>query len=122
MSGDPGHAIERARHSVRQALKQWDASDVERIEASRQQLQESVVALKTAIDLLKQGNAGAANGLQPAIRALRRDISAMIRLVDACAAIHRGLTLRLVGALPPYDAAGRTAGVPEASPEHALVG
>ena len=122
MSGDPGDAIERARNGVRRALEHWNAADGKSIEVSQQSLQESVAALKTAIDLLKQGNARGANGLQPAIRSLRRDISAMIRLVDACAAIHRGLTLRLVGALPPYDATGQTAGELQTVPEHALVG
>ena len=122
MCGDPAQSIERARDGIRRALKQWNAANLESIEASCLLLQESAAALKTAVDLLSQGKAGAANGLQPAILGLRRDISAMSRLVDACAAIHRGLTLRVVGALPPYDASGQTAAEPQAAPEHVLVG
>lgn len=117
MPGDPPQWIDRARHGVREALQQWNAADLESVQESRKLLEQSAGALKVAIDLLRNGDSNMTMDLQPVIAKLRRDISTMIRLVDASAAFHRGISIRLGGPLPVYDASGKTvaeAGIPPA--------
>jgi len=122
MTDGPAQWIEQARLRVRQALQQWNAADLNRVHESRQLLQQSANALKMAIDLLCNGDSSANRSLQPAIVSLRRDISTMIRLVDACSAFHRRTLLREVGALPPYDASGKTVGAPYVPPAGGVIG
>ena len=98
--------IAHARRRVRLARQQWNAADLKRVEESRKLLEQSVTALKMAVDLLRNGDSTMTSGLQSAIASLRRDISMMLRVVDACSAFHRGMALRLGGALPAYDASG----------------
>ncbi|MGA3040329.1 MAG: hypothetical protein ABSF54_05990 [Bryobacteraceae bacterium] len=122
MPAGPDQSIDVARRCVRKALQQWNAADLKSVEASRKLLEESVTALKMAIDLLRNGDSTMTSGLQPAIASLRRDISTMIRLVDACSAFHRRTLLREVGALPPYDASGKTVGAPYVPPAGGVIG
>lgn len=122
MSASPSHSIERAQCLVRQSLQRWNAADLENVEQSRKLLEQAVPALRTAIDLLRKGDAGMTRGLQPAIASLRRDISTMIRLVDACSAFRRGLALRTDGALTNYDASGNTVGAADTQPVHGVMG
>ncbi len=121
MPDDAAQYIEHAGESVRQALEQWNAADHHRVEKSRKLLERSVEALRTAIDLLREGDPSMNEGFQPAIENLRHDISSMIRLVDACSAFRRGMALRKGLALPAYDASGQT--VSEDSPAaHGVTG
>jgi len=122
MADGPRQSIEHARRGVRKALQQWNAADLNSIGESRVLLEQSVTDIKLAIELLRNGDTTMANGLQPSIASLRRDISTMTRLVDACSAFHRGLSLRLGGALPAYDASGMPVKEPEIRPAHGLVG
>lgn len=122
MPGAPTQWIDRAQSCVRQALERWNPTDLKNVEDSRKLLEQSVAALKLAIDLLRSGDAKMTIGLQPAIVALRRDISTMIRLVDACSAFRRGISFRLGGTPPAYDASGKTVGEPEGVPAHGVTG
>jgi hypothetical protein len=122
MPSGPSQWIDHARLCVKQALQRWNAADLASIDDSRQLLEQSVTAVKMAIDLLRNGDLTVTGRLQPAIASLRRDISTMVRLVDACSAFNRGLTLRLGAALPPYDATGKTVGDVGADSVHGVVG
>lgn len=114
MPTGPMQWIEQARRGVRKARQQWNAADLKRIADSRNLLEQSVTALKIAIDLLRNGDSSTTNELRPAIASLRRDISTMIHLVDACSAFHRGMSLRRGGVVPPaYDASGKTIKEPD---------
>jgi hypothetical protein len=75
-----------------------------------------------AIDLLRNGDSTMARSPQPAIAGLRRDISTMIRLVDASSAFQRGRALRHGSALPAYDAAGKAVGEPHSWAAQGVVG
>ena len=108
MPTGPMQWIEQARRGVRKARQQWNAADLKRIADSRNLLEQSVTALKIAIDLLRNGDSSTTNELRPAIASLRRDISTMIRLVDACSAFHRGMSLAPGwDCLPPMMLPGR---------------
>jgi hypothetical protein len=122
MTDGPAQWIEQARLRVRQALQQWNAADLNRVHESRQLLQQSANALKMAIDLLCNGDSSANRSLQPAIVSLRRDISTMVRLVDACSAFRRGISSGQGGALPVYDASGKTVREPDILPAHGVIG
>jgi hypothetical protein len=122
MSASPGHSIDHAQRLVRQSLQRWNAANLESVEESRKLLEQAVSALRMAIDLLRKGDSAMTKGLQPAIASLRRDISTMIRLVDACSAFQRGLSVRMGGALPNYDASGKTVGAADTPPAHGVMG
>jgi hypothetical protein len=110
MTAGPANCIDLARRGVRQALRQWNAADLKRVGESRKLLEHSVTALQMAIDMLRNGDSTMTRNLQPAIAGLRRDISTLIRLVDACSAFHRGVALRHGSALPAYDSSGKAVG------------
>jgi hypothetical protein len=120
-SNDPAHLIDHARHCVRVALRQWKPTDLQRVHASRSLLEQSVSDLKTAIELLRGGTATVTTEYQPIILNLRQDITSMIRLVDACTAFHRGISLRR-GTDPSYDASGQTIKDPDAVPVDGVIG
>lgn len=122
MHPDPAIAIKSACRGVRQGLQQWNAADLTKIGASRKLLEYSVRELNMAIDLLRKGDPAMSRGLQPAIANLRRDISTMIRLVNASAAFRRGLALRHGAALSAYDASGQVVGDPDALTPQGVLG
>ena len=101
--------IHRSRRCLRVALRHWKATDLKRINECRRLLKEAVSSLEAAIHLLQHA-ATVPDGLPAVIAGLRCDISIMIRLVDACGAFHRGITLAGRGAGPSYDRSGQTMG------------
>ena len=121
-AADPAQLIDHARRCVCQAVQQWNAADFKRVSNSRRLLEQSVADIRMGIDLLRNGASTMTNDFQPMIVALRRDISMMVRLVDACSAFHRGLALRRGGVAPAYDATGRTIGDPGGLPPHGVIG
>jgi len=122
MAAGPKQWVDDARRGVRCALQQWNPADLKGIEQCRKLLEQSANALRVAIDLLRNGDSTMATGLQPLISGLRRDISTMIRLVDACSAFRRGMALRHGVALSAYDASGKAVGEPVGLSAHGVVG
>ena len=118
----PTQLIAQASRSARAALRQWKATDLESVHHSRSLLQQAAADLKTAIDLLRAGVSDMTSDFQPSIVSLRRDISTMVRLVDACAAFHRGLSPRAAGIAPAYDASGQTVGEHDSVPAQGVLG
>jgi hypothetical protein len=102
----PVERIAQARACVRQALDQWDATDLVRVEECLNLLRRSVGHLEDGMDRLRQESARPPSNVASSVAALRRDIARMVRVVDACSAFKRGLSLHSGVAAPCYDASG----------------
>jgi len=116
-AADPIRLIDHARSCLQDALQQWSAADLNCVNECRSLLEQSVADVTVAIELLSTEAAVISTELPPMIVSLRRDISNMIRLVDACSAFQRGWWLCRGEGTPPYDASGQT--VPEAGDQPA---
>ena len=103
-----GH-LQRARAGIRQALFQWDGTDLARIDASRELLVAAVSDMRTFESAVRCGSVPATEELCETLLAVRQDIIQATRVVDSCVAFHRGLAARMGGSAPGYNAEGRMA-------------
>jgi len=108
----PGAAmdrLERARAGIRQALAQWDAADLAKLESSRQLLAGAVGDLRFFENAVRTGGVPHTVELRDAILSVKQEVVQATRVVDAGVAFFRGLLARTGGAPPVYDSEGRIA-------------
>lgn len=111
MSPDTANShLERARSGIRQALAQWDAADLARVEDSRELLVKAAGDLRIFENAVRAGDVPPTVELRSTILAVKQEVAQATRVVDACVAFHRGLTARTGGSPPVYNAEGRIAG------------
>jgi hypothetical protein len=101
--------LERARAGIRQALAQWDAADLPRVENSRELLVAAASDLRLFESAVRAGDVPHTAELHATILAVKQEVVQATRVVDACVAFHRGLAARTGGAPPVYNAAGHIA-------------
>ena len=104
-----GH-VQRARAGIRQALAQWDPTDLSHVENSRELLASAVDDLRSFESAVRLGQVPATGELYSTILEIKQEIVQATRVVDACVAFHRGLAARMGESGPGYDADGRFAG------------
>jgi hypothetical protein len=104
-----GH-LEQARAAIRQAMAQWDATDLELVEGSRELLAAAVRDMRAFESAVREGAVPVSGGLCDTLLTIKQEIVQATRVVDACVAFHRGLAVRIGDAAPGYDAEGRSAG------------
>lgn len=102
----PSQRIQRAQAQVHRALAEWNGADLARANQCRELLAAAASDLREA-----SGELAASRGYLPidarrALMDLKCDARRMTHVVDACAALARGLALRLGVADPNYDAQG----------------
>ena len=102
-----GERFHHARACVRQALEQWDPVDLDRLDVCRELLEQAVAGMRAFEDALRGGSVSITSETRSMLLALRQDIRQATRVVDAGAAFHRGMAVRLGNAGPGYDAGGR---------------
>jgi len=105
----PNGRLERARAGIRQALAQWDPTDLERVEGSRELLAAAVGDLRAFESAVRLGAVPVTGELRATLRAVKKEIVHATRVVDACVAFHRGLAAIVGGTASGYDAEGRPA-------------
>jgi len=105
MSPRNSDPVAGALAGVRQALAEWDATDLERIERSNGMIQSAIAVLREFQASLQNGQA-AQPGNRPALLEIQREATRMCSVVDHCLAFQRGLMLRLGHAAPGYGASG----------------
>lgn len=98
--------LQRARAGIRQALAQWDAADLQRLEGSRKLLAEAVGDLRFFENAVRTGAVPPTAELRATIPAVKREVVQATKVVDAGVAFFRGLQARTGGVPPVYDAAG----------------
>jgi hypothetical protein len=101
--------LERARAGIRQALAQWDAADLAKLESSRKLLADAVGDLRFFENAVRTGGVPHTPELHSTIMAVKREVVQATKVVDAGVAFFRGLQARTGGAPPVYDSAGHIA-------------
>lgn len=104
--------LERARSGIRQALAQWSAADLPRVENSCALLAAAVGDMRVFESAVRSGDVPHTAALRSTILAVKKEVVRATRVVDACAAFHRGLAARTGGVSPVYNADGRLAHEP----------
>lgn len=110
-------AVRETRKGVRRAIEGWDGAGIYRIQICIEFLEESVVKLHSAEQLVRKCRPEAREGLAAAVLGLKQDIARLSRVVDAGASFYRGLAQRLGAEQLAYTATGELAenGTPGAS-------
>lgn len=102
--------LDSARAEIRQALSQWNAVDLERMDRSRELLSAAVADLLSFESAVRAGEIPPSEDLRARLVSIKTEVNQATRVVDACVAFHRGLLARSGNASPVYNAAGRIAG------------
>ena len=84
-----------ARAGVRLALDEWDATDLSRIYRCNALIESAISALQQFQSTLLTGGSSTQAGTRLTISELAHDAERMSRVVDACLAFRRGLSLQL---------------------------
>jgi hypothetical protein len=116
----PFERIQSARKAVQCAFDAWDAANLDQIHACRSLLDDSVADLSAAADSVSAGPERLPAEARPVLADLKRNVTMMLRVVDACAAFQRGLALQRGQADPNYNASGLTGAEERSGPEVTL--
>ena len=108
-SGNASEYLERARSSIRQALAEWNAADLERVDHSRELLVAAVGHMRVFENAVRSGEVSPTAELYSTILAVKGEVAQATRVVDACVAFHRGLMALTGGASQVYNADGQIA-------------
>ncbi|HUB77894.1 MAG TPA: hypothetical protein VMB03_03810 [Bryobacteraceae bacterium] len=98
--------LDRARSGIREALAAWDAADLSRVEKCCQLLSTAVGDLRVFESAVRTGEVPASDEVCSTLMAVKMEVVAATRVVDACVAFHRGLAARTGEAPPVYNADG----------------
>jgi hypothetical protein len=110
MASRESHArLEQARAAIRQALAEWNTTDLERVDHSRELLLAAVVEMRAFESAVRAGEIPPSAELYSTILAVKSEVVQATRVVDACVAFHRGLAALSGGAPPVYNAGGQIA-------------
>ncbi len=101
--------LEQARDRIRQAMTEWNAADLERVDRSRELLMSAVGEMRIFESAVRAGDIPPTAELYSTILAAKAEVAQVTRVVDACVAFHRGLAALAGGAPPVYNADGQIA-------------
>ena len=99
-------SLDRARKAIREAMAQWDAADLEKVEEYCQLLRAASNDLRTFESAVRSGDVQATPELASEILQVKQEVVQATRVVDACVAFHRGLLARTGDAPPVYNSEG----------------
>lgn len=99
-------SLDRARKAIREAMAQWDAADLAKVEKYCQLLQAASHDLRDFENAVRSGDVPTTPELGAAILQVKAEVVQATRVVDACVAFHRGLQARTGDAPPVYNAEG----------------
>jgi hypothetical protein len=102
--------LQRARTGIRQAMAQWDPTNLARVEESRELLSAAAGDMHLFEGAVRLGKVPATDELRTTLLGVTQEIAHATRVVDACVAFHRGMAARVGGSAPGYDAQGHVAG------------
>jgi len=111
-----------ARVSVRRATRSCGGADMQGLERVLHLLEAAAGAMRQAEAGIRSGLLDEAFELRRQASLLKREIACMMRAVDGCAALCRGLSLRLGCAAPAYTPQGLPAAAAPGSGECELLG
>jgi hypothetical protein len=107
--------VQIARANVRLATQVCGTADRASLERTLNLLETTAAPLRQAEAELRSGPLHDPAGLRREIALLKREITGMLRIIDGCAAVCRGLSMRLGGTALAYTPQGRMVIAPSSS-------
>jgi hypothetical protein len=98
--------LERARSGIQQAMAEWHAADLARVEKCCRLLTAAAGDLRVFESAVRAGEVAVTSELCATLVAVKKQVTQATRVVDACVAFHRGLAARSGGSSPVYNAEG----------------
>jgi hypothetical protein len=96
-----------ARANIRLAAQICGAADMTRLQRALDFLEAAAAGMRRAEAEARSGMPEDPAGLRREIALLKREIAGMMRVIDGCAALHRGLCVRLGCTALTYTPQGR---------------
>jgi hypothetical protein len=109
-TANPTEHLQRARATIRRAMAEWDATNLARVEDSREMLVTAATDMRVFEAAVRSGAVLPTEELRSSLMAACRDIAQTTRVVDACVAFHRGLAASSGASPLGYNAEGQVAG------------
>jgi hypothetical protein len=103
-----------ARANVRRAAQVCAAADRESLQGALHLLEGAAAGMYQAEAEVRSGMPSDPAPLRREIAMLKRETSGMMRVIDGCAAVCRGLAVRRGCTAPGYTSQGRAAAAPSA--------
>ena len=108
MLGRPAaESVRIARASIRQASQLCRGADLDRLQRALDFLESAAAGMREAEAQVRSGPPADAAGICREAALLKRDVAGMIRAIDSCAALCRGISVRLGCAPLSYTPQGR---------------
>ena len=104
--------VRMVRANVRQATRMCGAADPARLQGAIDLLEVAAAGMRRAEAEARSNMPGDPAELRRESALLKREIASMTRVIDGCAALRRGLGVRLGGAALTYTSQGRTVTAP----------
>lgn len=114
MTPRPVDCIRIARANLRQAIEACGAADVNGLPRMLAFLETAAAEVTRAESAMRSGLRETPADMRRQAAGLKQDIACMFRVIDGCAALHRGRTLRLDGTPLSYTRYGRPVAAPPA--------
>ncbi len=112
MQGRPAaERIRFARATISQASQVCRGADLSHLQLALDLLESAVSEMREAEAAVRSGHAGDRAALCRETAQLKREVSGIMRVIDGCAALCRGLSLRLGCAPLSYTPQGRAMSV-----------
>jgi len=107
--------IRMARANVRRATQMCGAANRKALERALQLLESAAGEMRQAEAGVRSGRPNDPAGVRRESALLKRETAVMMRAIDGCAAVCRGLSMRLGCTAPAYTPQGRPAAAPPSS-------
>jgi hypothetical protein len=111
---EPSSRVSAARANIRRAMKFCATPELAGLHSALDLLQISVSEMRAVEAELRAGPAGSGDGVRRETVLLKREIACLVRVVDGCAALYRGLSVQLGCESATYTAQGCAAKKPAA--------
>jgi len=98
--------VRAARVALRQAIQTCGSADLAGLQRAVRLLETVAGEMQFAEAAVQSSSPGDPAGLRLETSQLKTEVAWALRVIDGCAALHRGLSIRLVGSTSGYTAQG----------------
>jgi len=109
MQGQASEHMRNARANIRMATRTCGGADLSRLRRILELLQATAGEMHLAEGALRSGTSNDPVELRREATMLKRETACLLRAIDGCAALHRGLSVRLGCSPLTYTPYGRSA-------------
>ena len=95
MQGGPSDRVRAARADLRQLVRLCGAADINQLHRAFELLETTVAKMRQADADVRESMPDDCADLRREVALLKREIAGMMHVVDGCAALYRGVSMRL---------------------------